>query len=118
MASLDDQRARACGQGCEGETERTMKPGIKSTEFYIVAFVTVVGALVGSGLLPADSVYMKAGGAILAVAAALGYTLQRGGLKKAEAAKEVAKTEARVKVVEALKDKGAAERAAALAELK
>ena len=57
--------------------------GYKTSEFYISAFVAIVGVLLASGVIPADTVWDKIAGAILAGLAALGYTGSRTRIKAA-----------------------------------
>ncbi len=67
----------------------TVKPGIKSTEFYITAVLTVVGAVMA--LLPPGTegeattleIVRQICGAILAGGASIGYTVSRGKAKGA-----------------------------------
>jgi len=56
-----------------------MKPGYKSTEFWITAILTCAAA-VGS-MLPEGTPEAKIVASILAGAAALGYTISRGIVK-------------------------------------
>lgn len=58
------------------------KSGFTSTEFWINLAVAVLGALMTTGAIAADSTIGKIIGAILMVAAALGYTASRTILKK------------------------------------
>ena len=59
-----------------------MKPGYKSTEFWITAILTAVAAV--GGLLPDGSPEAKIVMSILAGAAAFGYTISRGIAKAAD----------------------------------
>lgn len=54
-----------------------MKPGYKTTEFWLSLLVVVLGALLSSGALPDGSIVARAVGGVLAVAGSLGYTLAR-----------------------------------------
>ena len=62
--------------------EEQPKPGIHSSEFYISLAVTILGALMSTGVIIPDSTVGKIIGAVLMVAAALGYTASRTLLKK------------------------------------
>lgn len=64
--------------------ERT---GIKTTEFWVTAVVVLAGLLPSSGLIPEGHWGVKVCGLVVSVAAALGYTVARGSVKKATAAK-------------------------------
>lgn len=61
-----------------------MKPGIKSTEFWIMLVVTIAGLVTAA--LPETHVAVKIAGLVVSVAGSLGYTVARGGVKKAEVA--------------------------------
>ena len=50
-----------------------MKPGYKTTEFYLVALVLIVGIVVALGFVPADRIERGAGIAV-SLLAALGWT--------------------------------------------
>ena len=50
------------------------KPGWKTTEFWLSLAATALGAAVASGMIPADSVWMKVAGVAAAMLASLGYT--------------------------------------------
>jgi len=56
--------------------------GYKSTEFYLALAAVVIGALMASGVFPADSLWCKLMGVAAACLAALGYTGARLMLKK------------------------------------
>jgi 1,4-dihydroxy-2-naphthoate octaprenyltransferase len=59
------------------------KPGVKTTEFWLTALVTVAGLVVAAGIFPSDSPWVKVAGLVVSAGAALGYTAVRGGIKKA-----------------------------------
>jgi hypothetical protein len=59
-----------------------VKDGWKTSEFWISLFVVVLGAVVASGLLPAETVWFKLAGCIGSVLAAMGYSASRASLKK------------------------------------
>jgi hypothetical protein len=62
------------------------RSGIKTTEFWITAIVVLAGLLPSSGLLPENHWAVKVCGLVVSVAAALGYTMARAGVKKAGSA--------------------------------
>ena len=59
-----------------------MKPGIKTTEFWLAAAATVVGGLMASGVIAEESSVAKILGIAAAALVALGYTGARLALKK------------------------------------
>ena len=59
------------------------KAGIKTTEFWICAILTLAGLLPASGIFPDTHVAVKVAGLIVSLGAALGYTVVRGSVKKA-----------------------------------
>ena len=59
-----------------------MKPGIKTTEFWLAAAATVVGGLMASGVIAEDSGLAKVIGIAASALVALGYTGARLALKK------------------------------------
>jgi hypothetical protein len=89
-----DKDVTSPGETKVTEPQAGPKPGIKSTEFYITAALTIVGAIMA--LLPANGgadgepttleIIRQICGAILAAGAAGGYTISRG-LAKGKAAK-------------------------------
>lgn len=58
-----------------------MKPGYLTTEFFLTLVVTIAGCLPASGLLPVDHWAIKVAGLVVAVAAAMGYTVSRTAIK-------------------------------------
>lgn len=66
------------------EEKKPMKPGYKTTEFYITLGLYVLGALWGSGLISEGSMLDKLLGFGAMVAAQFGYSLSRGMVKKAQ----------------------------------
>jgi hypothetical protein len=61
-----------------------MKPGYKTTEFWLSLLATLVGFLMVSGLLdsqPADGWIARVVGGIVAALAALGYSASRAKVK-------------------------------------
>lgn len=65
-----------------------MKAGWKTTEFWLTLAASVIGGLMASGLLPADSQWEKLAGLGVMVLASLGYTSSRGAAKRREANKD------------------------------
>jgi len=63
------------------------RSGIRTTEFWITLVVVIAGLLPTSGLFPEGHWAVKVCGLVVSVAAALGYTVARGSVKKAAAAK-------------------------------
>ena len=59
------------------------KPGYKTTEFWITAVLTLAGLVVAGGYGDEDSPMIKIAGMALSLGAAMGYTIVRGGVKKA-----------------------------------
>ena len=59
------------------------RSGIKTTEFWITAIVVLAGLLPTSGLFPEGHWGVKVCGLVVSVAAALGYTMARAGVKSA-----------------------------------
>lgn len=57
------------------------KSGYKSTEFWLSVAAVLIGALLASGVLPADSFWLKAAGLAAGALASLGYTVSRGFVK-------------------------------------
>ena len=59
-----------------------LKPGYKTTEFWLAAAACLVGAVVASGVVPAESAGERILALIVSVLAALGYTGSRLALKR------------------------------------
>ena len=57
------------------------KPGFKTSEFWLVAATVLVGLLIGSGAIPAESVWAKALGFIASALASMGYSYSRAKVK-------------------------------------
>ena len=62
-----------------------MKPGYKSTEFWLSTAAVILGVFVSSGILGADSPVSKIIGMAISTLAALGYTGARAIVKSGEA---------------------------------
>lgn len=58
-----------------------VKPGWKTSEFWLTSAATVVGALLASGAIPDESGFGKALGAAAMVLGALGYSVVRSLVK-------------------------------------
>lgn len=61
-----------------------MKPGYKTTEFWLTLLVTVLGAAMASGLIPEGGLWAKVVGAAMSVLGALGYQASRTFAKRAD----------------------------------
>lgn len=72
----------------EPESQKSEKPGIKTTEFWVSTSVAVVGVVAATGTITADqadtvaSAIVQLGGLIAAVAASFGYSISRGAAKR------------------------------------
>jgi hypothetical protein len=58
-----------------------MKPGYKTTEFWLSLLAMLLGAFMASGALPVEHWSMKAGGLVATALAAMGYSYSRGVVK-------------------------------------
>lgn len=61
---------------------KTVKPGYKTTEFWLSTAVTVISMLYASGAIGTGTGIDKVIGLIAGVLAAMGYTVSRGAAKK------------------------------------
>lgn len=61
-----------------------MKPGYKTTEFWLSLAAVAVGAVAASGVIPAESTWERVVGLVVSALAALGYTGARLAVKKAQ----------------------------------
>ena len=71
-----------------------MKPGYKTTEFWLTVLAGIVGFIVSSGVLEslAEAHWVvKVVGALTVLLTALGYTVTRGKIKAAESNERTAK---------------------------
>lgn len=59
-----------------------MKPGYKTTEFWLAAVTSVVGLLMASDVFPTESAAGQMLGILASVLASLGYSVSRGLAKK------------------------------------
>jgi len=65
-----------------GESEGAqMKPGWKTTEFWLSLLAVAVTVLMSSDVLPEDSSAVKIASSVSAMLAALGYTVVRSAIK-------------------------------------
>ena len=64
-----------------------MRPGWKTSEFWVTFVVATVSLMFTSGVVVEGSTTEKVAGYIVAALVALGYTGSRGSLKKIEAVK-------------------------------
>tara|TARA_R100001082_G_scaffold77065_1_gene44943 strand:- start:10554 stop:10778 length:225 start_codon:yes stop_codon:yes gene_type:complete len=65
-----------------------MKPGYKSTEFWLSSGAMLGGILMASGAFPMESSLGQILGMIMSTLAALGYTGSRASVKKKQAEEE------------------------------
>ena len=65
----------------------TVKPGWKTTEFWMSTAALVLGLVLASGALPEGGLAAQIVGGVLSVLSQLGYTAARAQVKAAEAAK-------------------------------
>jgi len=59
-----------------------MKPGFKTSEFWLAAVASIVGLVVASGAVEESGTIGKVIGLIVAGLASLGYSVSRGAAKK------------------------------------
>jgi len=62
-----------------------VKPGYKTTEFWLTLAASAVGLTLASGILPSDGEAFKIVGLAASVLASLGYTITRAKTKVEEA---------------------------------
>ena len=65
-----------------------MKPGYKSTEFWLSSMAMLIGALCASGIFPMESSVGQMLGMAMSGLAALGYGASRTAVKKKQAEEE------------------------------
>jgi hypothetical protein len=63
------------------ETTTPVKPGIKTSEFWLSLLATAIGAGVATGLIPSSGEAAKVAAFATMVLAALGYTVMRSQVK-------------------------------------
>ncbi len=64
--------------------ETNVKPGHKTTEFWLSLASTVIGAVLAAGVLPAESKIAQIVGAGMMVLSSLGYGYNRATIKAAD----------------------------------
>ena len=62
-------------------TATPVKPGYKTTEFWLTAGATVVGLVIASGLVPDTGMWPKVVALVVSAFAAMGYTVSRTAVK-------------------------------------
>jgi len=62
-------------------TATPVKPGYKTTEFWMTAGATVVGLAIASGIVPDTGVWPKVVALVISAFAAMGYTVSRTAVK-------------------------------------
>lgn len=67
----------------EAVEKKPVTPGYKTTEFWLSLAAVAVGTVTASGIIPAESVWERVVGLVVAALAAMGYTGARLALKKA-----------------------------------
>jgi hypothetical protein len=65
------------------ENETNIKPGYKTTEFWLSFAAIIVGAVQASGFIPAEGPWNQVLGMIVSALVAMGYTGARIAIKKA-----------------------------------
>jgi hypothetical protein len=65
--------------------EPTVKPGYKTTEFWLSLFAILLGAVVAAGVVPATGPVAQAVALVTALLSAAGYTVARSFTKSTEA---------------------------------
>ena len=63
--------------------DAAVKPGYKTTEFWLSAAATVVGLAIASGIVPTSGTWPQIVGLVTGVLGALGYTVSRTAVKNA-----------------------------------
>ena len=58
-----------------------VKPGYKTTEFWMTAGATFVGLAIASGIVPDTGMWPKVVGLVVAAFTAMGYTVSRTAVK-------------------------------------
>jgi len=64
-------------------TAAAIKPGYKTTEFWLSTAATLVGLAVGSGAIPSTAPWGQIVGLITALLGSMGYTVSRAQVKAA-----------------------------------
>ena len=63
--------------------DAVVKPGFKTTEFWLSAAATLVGLAIASGIVPTSGTWPQIVGLVTGVLGALGYTVSRTAVKNA-----------------------------------
>ncbi len=61
--------------------DTAVKPGYKTTEFWMTAGATVVGLAIASGIVPETGMWPKIVALVVSAFAAMGYTVSRTAVK-------------------------------------
>ena len=61
--------------------DTTVKPGYKTTEFWMTAGATIVGLAIASGIVPDTGMWPKIVALVVSAFAAMGYTVSRTAVK-------------------------------------
>ena len=61
--------------------DTTVKPGFKTTEFWLSAAATLVGLAIASGIVPTSGTWPQIVGLVTGVLGAMGYTVSRTVIK-------------------------------------
>ena len=61
--------------------DTTVKPGYKTTEFWMTAGATAVGLAIASGIVPDTGMWPKIVALVVSAFAAMGYTVSRTAVK-------------------------------------
>jgi len=62
-----------------------VKPGYKTTEFWLTMVASIIGLALASGLIPTDGEVYKIVGLAASVLTSMGYQVSRSSVKKSEA---------------------------------
>ena len=70
-------------QVATGGSERAVvKPGYKTSEFWLTCLATLVGMAIASGMVPETGVWPRVVALVTAALTSMGYTVSRGMAKK------------------------------------
>lgn len=59
-----------------------VKPGYKTTEFWLTAVATLVGLVMAADIIPSDGMWPKITGLVVAMLTSMGYNVSRSIAKK------------------------------------
>ncbi len=82
---MEKQQSRTTGgrgKAMSEESNTVVKPGYKTSEFWLTLGATLVSFLIASGAIPETGVWGKVVALVTAAFTALGYTISRGLAKK------------------------------------